>query len=175
MGLRPARTCRTLGKVPWTRYSKRRPRKSFVKALPANTVQIYHMGKKDADYEFETRVVAKFDVQIRDNALESARQSSNKYLEKSIPMGYYLGVKVIPHNVIRENKMILGAGADRLQKGMRKAYGRPTDRAARIRAGQPVFRIRFFEKDTAHIREAIRRIKMKLPGEFIVDTKTIAA
>lgn len=154
--------------MAWTRYSKKVPRKSFVKALPHNAVSVYVMGQANPAYDMLFRLVAEEDVQARDNALESARQAANKYLEKVLQGGYLLRVNVFPHNVIRENKMILGAGADRLQKGMRHAYGRPTDRGARIHAGQTVFSLLTTSEKSDIAREALRRAKCKLPGKFSI-------
>ena len=168
MGLRPAKTCRTLDKVPWTRYSKKRPRKSFVKAMPHLSLLVYEMGIRKQPFDYTYDLVAEQDVQLRDNSLEAARQAANKYLEKTIPNLYFFKVRVYPHNVIRENKMIAGAGADRLQKGMRKSYGRSTDRAARIDAGQPVFTINIAKENAAHIEEAYRRARRKMSGRFSI-------
>ncbi|MFH1447701.1 MAG: 50S ribosomal protein L16 [Candidatus Micrarchaeota archaeon] len=172
MGLRPARTCRGVDKVPWARYSKRRPRKSFVKALPHSSLNVFSMGTK-GDYELRMDLVAKYAIQIRDNAIESARQSTNKHLEKLIAGNYSLGILVYPHNVIRENKMISGAGADRLQKGMRKAYGKPTDRAARIWKNQTLFSVFVDKKNIRIVSEAYRRGRGKLPGSFSVITTVL--
>ncbi len=166
MGLRPARTCRNLGKAPWARYSKKVPKKSFVKAMPHLSLLVYKMGDSTKVYEKTFDYVAQGPIQLRDNALESARQAANKYLERVMLMNYLLTVRIYPHNVIRENKMIAGAGADRLQKGMRKSFGRATDRAARIFTGQPIFTVRFFAAQEAHIHEAFRRAKSKLSGAF---------
>jgi large subunit ribosomal protein L10e len=168
MGLRPAHTCRDVGKVSWTRYSKKKPRKSYVKALPHNAVQIFDMGDAGKSYEAEIQVVAEKPIRLRDSALEAARQAANKYLEKQIPGNYYFKVVVFPHDIIRENKMIVGAGADRLQKGMRHSFGRPTDRAAKLGAGQPVFKIKFFKKDLGVIEEAVRRARLKLSGTYSI-------
>ncbi len=169
MGLRPARTCRTLDKVPWTRYSRKKPSKNYIKAMPHSTVQIFKMGNLTRSYENRFDLVAAEDVQIRDNALESGRQAINKLLEKKIPGAFMLQVRVYPHNVIRENKMILGAGADRLQKGMRHAYGRPSDRAARVHKGQAVFSLFIDAKHKPHADEAFRRARLKMPGKFRVE------
>lgn len=171
MGLRPARTCRTLEKTAWARYSKKKPRKSFVKALPHLSLLVYEMGNRRQPFDFTYDLVAEEDVQLRDNSLESARQAANKYLEKTIPNLYFFKVRVFPHNVIRENKMIAGAGADRLQKGMRQAFGRATDRAARIVAGQPVFTIHISKANAPHIEEAYRRAKRKMSGKFRIRQK----
>ncbi len=166
---------RTLGKQAWARYSKRKPKKSFVKAMPHLSLLVYHMGDGKKTYDTQYDICTDTDIQLRDNALEAARQSSNKYMEKMIPNQYHFVVRVFPHNVIRENKMIAGAGADRLQKGMRKAYGRPTDRAARLRAGQAVFTIKTMPEHRPHVIEAFRRAKAKLSGHWSMEEKPIKA
>jgi len=168
MGIRPAHTCRTLEKKPWARYSKRKPRKSFVKAMPHLSLLVYEMGDRKAKFDYTYDLVADYDVQLRDNSLEAGRQAANKYLEKLIMNQYFFKVRVYPHNVIRENKMIAGAGADRLQKGMRKAYGRPTDRAARIHKGQEVFTIDVAKANVPHVMEAFRRATLKMSGSFTI-------
>ncbi|MBS3069181.1 50S ribosomal protein L16 [Candidatus Micrarchaeota archaeon] len=170
MGLRPAKTCRDLGKVPWARYSKKKPRKSFVKAMPHLSLNVYMMGQKGS-YDTQMDLVAGGDIQLRDNALESARQAANKYLEKVMLNQYFFRILVYPHNVIRENKMIAGAGADRLQKGMRKSFGRSTDRAARIQEGQTVFTIKAKKTNVPQIMEAYRRAKSKLSGNWRIITE----
>jgi len=177
MGLRPARTCRTLEKIPWTRYSKKKPRQSFVKAMPHLSLNVYKMGASGKEYDTRYELVAQHDVQLRDNTLEAARQAMNKYLEKLMLNQYEFLVLVYPHNVIRENKMIAGAGADRLQKGMRKAYGRATDRAARVTMGQAIFRISTNVAKEVTIREGVRRALSKLSGKWkLKKTKqTVAA
>ena len=81
MGLRPARTCRGADKMPFTRYSKSKPRKSYIKSMPHPVLHIYQMGSP-GQYDTTLQLVTKEAVQIRDNSLESARQAVNKHLEK---------------------------------------------------------------------------------------------
>ncbi|MCX8197051.1 MAG: 50S ribosomal protein L16 [Candidatus Micrarchaeota archaeon] len=171
MGLRPARTCRSIDKPAWTRYSKKKPRKSYVKAMPHLSLLVYEMGNRNQPFDYTYDLVAEESVQLRDNALEAARQAANKYLEKSSPNAYFFKVRVYPHNVIRENKMIAGAGADRLQKGMRRAYGRPTDRAARVKKGQAIFTINVKGDHAADVEEAFRRAQRKLSGKYKIVKK----
>lgn len=174
MGLRPAHTCRTLEKKAWARFSKKKPRRSYVKAMPHLQLNVYTMGDQTKGFDTEYCLVAGHDLQVRDHALEAARQAANKYLEKLIPNQYHFRVLVFPHNVIRENKMIAGAGADRLQKGMRKAFGRATNRAARVRMGQTVFRIKMNKANLLHLKEAVRRARAKLTGEYRLKETPIA-
>ena len=171
MGLRPAKTCREVKNKAWCRFSKRTPRKSFVKALPHNSLLVFSMGAS-GNYALRMDLVADYTIQARDNSLESARQAANKYLEKIIPGAYSLKILVFPHNVIRENKMVSGAGADRIQKGMRMSFGRPTDRAAVIKKGQKLFSTFVNEDKIPTVKEAYKRAKGKLPGSFsIIMTK----
>jgi large subunit ribosomal protein L10e len=165
---------RTLEKAPWTRYSKKNPRKSYVKAMPHLSLLVYEMGNRKQPFDYTYDLVALEDVQLRDNSLEAGRQAANKYFEKTIPNQYFLKVRVYPHNVIRENKMIAGAGADRLQKGMRLAYGRPTDRAARIHAGQAVFTMHVAKQNAAHVEVGFCRAMRKMSGKYRIVKKPYA-
>lgn len=165
MGLRPAHTIRNPTKRPWTRFS-RNPTKSYIKTLPHADLHQFRMGVNKKDYDFTANLVSQQDIVIRDNALESARQSANKQLEKTINGNYYFIVKPYPHHIIRENKMIAGAGADRLQKGMRQSFGRPTDRAARIDKGKNVFTVHTYKQNMEHVKLAFVRATHKLSGKF---------
>ncbi|MFH1520205.1 MAG: 50S ribosomal protein L16 [Candidatus Micrarchaeota archaeon] len=171
MGIRPGRAIRDADKVAWTRYSRSKPRKSFIKAMPHADLHQYRMGALKDDFDLEMSLVSETAIIIRDNAIESARQSSNKHLEKMIAGNYYFIVRVYPHHVVRENKMISGAGADRLQKGMRQSFGRPTDRAARLKAGTAIFTVYSQKANEAHLKKALIKAKLKLSGKFRVRVK----
>ena len=166
MPLRPARTCREIKKPAWTRFSKKNPRKSYVKAMPHNALQVTAMGDPNKYYDRRVDLVAIEDVQARDNALEACRQAANKYLERELSGNYFLFIRIFPHHIIREVKMIFGAGADRLQKGMKHAWGKPSDRAARIYKGTIIFSIYIKKENLHHALEACRRAKSKLPGKY---------
>ena len=51
---------------------------------------------------------------------------------------FHLRIRVHPYHVLRINKMLTCAGADRLQTGMRGAYGKPNGLLARVEIGQIV-------------------------------------
>ncbi len=175
MGLRPGRTMRDTNKPAWSRFSRKTPRKSYIKAMPHQDITQFRMGAMKPDYNVTFHLVSREDIQIRDNALESARQAMNKYLEKLMPGNFYFVVRVFPHQVIRENKMIAGAGADRLQKGMRQSFGRATDKAARVRRSQEIFTVSTYLDKSAVVRAAIERALKKLPGAYTLVTEEKAA
>jgi len=171
MGIRPARTIRDMDKLPWTRYSKSKPRKSYIKAMPHADLHQFRMGTMKDDYDLEVHLVSQEPVIIRDNAIESARQTANKVLEGTLAGNYFFQVVTFPHHVIRENKMISGAGADRLQKGMRQSYGRPTDKAARINARKRLFSVYTYKANLENVKKAFGRAKRKLSGTFKIECK----
>merc|ERR1712184_120048 len=77
---------------------------------------------------------------------------------------FHLRIRTHPYHVTRINKMLSCAGADRLQTGMRGAYGKPNGLVSRIDIGEPILSIRTKEANKANAYEALRRSKMKFPG-----------
>lgn len=73
-------------------------------------------------------------------------------------------VRAHPYHVTRINKMLSCAGADRLQTGMRHAFGKPNGLVARVKIGQPLISIRTKDEKKEVALEALRRAKMKFPG-----------
>jgi large subunit ribosomal protein L10e len=66
--------------------------------------------------------------------------------------------------VLRANKMLSCAGADRLSSGMRHSYGKPIGVAARVDIGQILLSVRSKDVHEPHVIEAIRRGKFKFAG-----------
>lgn len=60
--------------------------------------------------------------------------------------------------------MLSCAGADRLQTGMRGAFGKPYGLVARVSIGQIIMSVRSQDKNLAHLVEGFRRAKFKFPG-----------
>ncbi len=174
MGIRPARTIRDWKGQPWSRMSRRRPRKSFVKGAPHPKIRQYNMGT-DKRFEIEVHMVPDIRLQLRDNSIEAARQAANKYLEKTLMDNFFLQVVSFPHLVVREHTALGVAGADRISKGMKAAFGKPKGRMARVKAGDPVFRARIMKKDLPALKEALRRSQRKLSGNYSLIVRDITA
>ncbi|KAK7833537.1 60s ribosomal protein l10 [Quercus suber] len=69
--------------------------------------------------------------------------------------------------------MLSCAGADRLQTGMRGAFGKPQGVCARVSIGQVLLSVRCKDSNSQHAQEALRRAKFKFPGrqKIIVSRK----
>ena len=143
MALRSAKCYRKIER-PNTRVSTRKPRRSYVKGVPALKIHRFETGKtKDKDsLKKRMYLVVKRPAQIRHNALEAARIALSKTLAKNVGEEFFLKVLVYPHHVLRENPLATGAGADRFQTGMRKSFGRPISSAAQVKANQRIIEIR---------------------------------
>merc|ERR1712043_144758 len=112
--------------------------------------------------------------QLSGEALEAARICANKYMVKNVGKdAFHMRVRVHPFHVVRINKMLSCAGADRLQTGMRGAFGKPQGTVARVKIGQPLLSMRVKDNQKPSAIEALRRAKFKFPGrqKILVSSK----
>src|SRR3989344_5417395 len=103
---------------PYTRKSKYK-KKDFIKGAPPVRIVAFDMGNLKRKFESSFSLVSKENVQVRQNAIESARMTANRYLEKNLgKTGFHLKIRIYPHHILRENPLASGAGADRMSTGM---------------------------------------------------------
>ncbi len=139
-------------------------RKEYIKGKPQTKIAKYQGGKA-ADYDYCVQILMNEKIQIRHMALESYRLSANKQVEKFAgETGYFSRLRVFPHVLLRENKMIATAGADRLQEGMRRAFGKAVSLAARVKRGQCIMEININKEYLEQTKKAMRNACVKLPG-----------
>ena len=140
-------------------------RKQYIKGKPQIKIAKFQGGKR-GNYQYCVQLLMNEKIQIRHMAIESCRLAANKTLEKTTgESGYYSRLRIYPHNLLRENKMIAAAGADRLQEGMRRAWGKATSLGARVRQGQCIMEL--YVNTEAHVEAAKKALKgacVKLPG-----------
>lgn len=151
---------------PYTRKSKYRT-KNFIRAFPHNTIVRYVMGATNRDFKYTYKLIAKTSLQVRHNALESARQVAVKYLETKLgKTGFYLHLHKFPHHVLRENPLASGAGADRLSTGMKMSFGKPIGIAAQVHEGDCVYEVR--TDIEADCKRTLQLVKGKLPNSWYI-------
>jgi len=148
---------------PYTRISKFKA-KSFIRTTPHVHVVTFEMGNLKKKFSHILHLNSDSDLQIRDNALESARETSNRLLEKNLGInGFRMQIAAYPHHILRENPLASGAGADRFSTGMQRSFGKPIGSAARIHKGQTLFRLWVDKPNLAIAQKALRRVATKLP------------
>lgn len=163
MGIRPGK-CYRVTHRPNTRQSTRRPRKAYVKGVPRPKVTDFQAGERKL-FPKVAHLISEKTVQIRENALESARVVATQSLEKAFgkPTGYFFRLRPYPHHVIRENPLATGAGADRFQQGMRQSFGNPIGSAAQVRIGQILMEVFTDEQFIQRAKDALNSARYKLP------------
>ncbi|KAL0328930.1 UNVERIFIED_CONTAM: 60S ribosomal protein L10 [Sesamum calycinum] len=153
------------------------PKSRFNRGVPDPKIRIYDVGtKKKGVDEFPlcVHLVSWEKENVSSEALEAARIACNKYMAKFAGKdAFHLRVRVHPFHVLRINKMLSCAGADRLQTGMRGAFGKPQGTCARVAIGQVLLSVRCKDPSIHHAQEALRRAKFKFPGrqKIIVSRK----
>lgn len=160
--------------------------------MPDPKIRIFDLGRKRAnvdEFPLCVHMVSNEYEQLSSEALEAARICANKYVLQIIPKnekpnekgnesnincrylvkiagkeGFHLRVRAHPYHVVRINKMLSCAGADRLQTGMRGAWGKPNGTVARVNIGQILLSVRTRDAHRATAIEALRRSMYKFPG-----------
>jgi len=173
--LRPGRCYRNITQQAFTRTAKKKVKKAFIRGVPNIKITHFDMGNPAGDYKYRVDLIAKDACQIRHNALESTRIIVNRTIQKSIGVeNFHFQIRAYPHHVLRENALISGAGADRLQTGMKHSFGRPSGKAARVKRGKVIMTIKVkTKKDAEKARIAFKKVVAKLPVPCRLEVKEL--
>lgn len=157
-------------KRPYTRVSKFR-KKSFIRMSPNIKIARFDTGDAKKKFEYSLHLTPKKSIQIRQEAIEAARQTSNRLLEKNLgKLGFHFKIRIFPFHVLRENPLASGAGADRMSTGMQKSFGKPIGIAAQVKTGQEIFTVSVDKANRNVAKLALTRAAKKLPCSFSIKT-----
>merc|ERR1711957_103588 len=161
MGRRPARCYRYCHGKPY-------PKSRFCRGVPDPKIRIYDCGKKRTpcdEFPAAAHMVCDEMQQLTSESLEAARIATNKYMVTNAGRDFFhIRMRPHPYDVLRINKTLSCAGADRLSTGMRGAFGKAYGTAARIEIGQVILSIRTKEEKLPIACEALRRSAFKFAG-----------
>lgn len=156
MTRKPARMYREIEGQVYTR-------REYMGGVPNCRITQFDTGNLREEFPWNLSLDTEEAAQVRDVALEAARVSAVRVLEKTAANEFHLKVRRFPHQVLREHKMAMGAGADRISDGMRRAFGKPVGRAVRAQIGTVLLTIYTTEKHLGAAKEALRKASHKLP------------
>lgn len=165
--LRKASSYSKMKAVPYTRTSKQKGL-AYIKTVPPQSIVKFTMGSEpmynEGKFPYKLLMVADEAGQIRHNAIEACRQYIHKELETKFLTQYLFKVIPYPHHIQRENKMLTGAGSDRMQTGMQLSFGKAIGKAALVKPDTRIFFVAVGnQKAMVFARELLRIIKPKLP------------
>jgi len=130
---------------PYTRISKFR-KKSFIRSNPNLKIVRFEMGDPKKEFNYTLELVSKTDLQIRHDAIESARQASNRALEKELgKTGYFMKIMIYPFHII---------GA-----------------AAQVKKGKKVCIVRVNKEGLGTAKDALKRFSKKIPNSYSILVK----
>ncbi|MFP3190627.1 MAG: 50S ribosomal protein L16 [Thermoproteota archaeon] len=157
MPLRPGRCYSKLDTMPYTR-------KEYIPGFPPPKITKFDYGNSKGDFPVKISLYSLEDGLIRHNALDAARIIATKTMESKVGANnYHLKVIKYPFHIIRENKMLAMAGADRLQEGMRLSFGRPIGTAAIVDKYDKIMYIRCDKSSVELAKLALKRAASKIP------------
>ena len=138
-------------------------RKKYIRGFPPPKIVKFSMGDTKGTFEIQGQLIALERAQIRHSALEAMRVATNRILIDKLINDYAMVVHPYPHIILRENKMIFGAHADRLQQGMRRSFGTAIGTAAKVEVGQPLMTVKVKAGFEQTAKESLKRGSAKLP------------
>ena len=160
MARRPARCYTKIAGPPYTR-------KKYVRSIPGSKITSFEAGNKNTKFPVTISLFGKEHCQIRHVALDAVRMMTNRHMQRKAGLdNYHFIIRVYPHHILRENKMMAFAGADRLQDGMRRAFGKPMDIAARVKRNQALVTIHTHPQFVDDAKRALKVGGDKLPTPF---------
>src|SRR3989344_1612435 len=152
----------------YTRKSKFK-KKGFIKAIPTNKIVRYDMGDSKKSFPYKVQLVSREDIQLRHNSIESARLVVNRAIQERLGNNYHLQLHLYPHHILRENKMLSGAHADRLQTGMAHSFGKAVGLAAQVKKGKTIFTANVNKEHIDLVRQALHKACPRLPGQYTIE------
>ena len=155
MPLRSARCYRKV-KRPYTR-------KEYIKSIPDVKIRKFMFGNKKGTFDVEFKIIAKAPFQVRSNALEALRIGMLSQLRQVPQDNYFVLIHPHPHHILRKHGMAGGHKAERLQKGMRLAFGKPDGRAAQLEPNQVIVTAKVKNEYVEEMRQALKVAMRKLP------------
>jgi large subunit ribosomal protein L10e len=167
MPQKPARCYTHQQKPPYTR-------KEYIHGVPPPKITKFVMGNTKLNAEVMMVLKAMERGIIRHNALEAARVITHKFLSTEVgEQNFLLIIKKYPHQVLREHKMMAFAGADRLQEGMRRAFGKPIGLAAVVEPLDEIIEVRGLLQHVELLKEGLRRASSKFPVRCSIEVKML--
>jgi large subunit ribosomal protein L10e len=138
-------------------------RTEYMGGIPHCKITQFDTGNVHQRYKHSFTLTAEEACHVQDKALEAARVSIVRVMEKTASNNYHVKIRRFPHAILREHKMATGAGADRISDGMRAAFGKPVGHAVRAQIGEPLITLSCRSENIVDAKEALRKAACKLP------------
>ena len=115
---------------------------------------------------------------LHDKLLEKLRERGVRFLNLKIPkQDYLLRFPGFPHQILRNHPLAQGAGADRVSKGMSKAFGKGFSLASKLKKGQSIIET-YLKNPTKELTEMVKKFYKSLnpciPGKTYTQVNRVS-
>jgi large subunit ribosomal protein L10e len=138
-------------------------RKKYARGFPPPKIVKFTMGDTKGTFEVESQLIGQRRAQIRHRALEFAHVATNRILMDKLMNDYLMVIHPQRHIILRENKMIFGVHANRLQQGLKRSFGSAISISAKVEVEQSNTTFRVKANQRAVATESLKRGSAKLP------------
>jgi len=145
-------------------------RREYVHGTPSPKISIFEMGDPKGDYNAEVRLRAARAGNISDRSLEALRIHVNRALSSELSKFHYK-INLYPHSIVRGKKWLAFAGADRVSSGMRRAFGKPSGRAVKVKKNQVIAIIRVDKNDVDYVKKVLKSVVPKLATTCTIEIR----
>jgi len=145
-------------------------RQDYIHRIPQGKLNSmkFTYGDEHEKFQYELQLISQNQKYLTANSLDAVR----------VAMGHILAdkkffFKILPycHIVLREHGLLGVAKAERLAKGMKKSFGKPSSRCAMVNQNQPIIVLRVNDLNLG--RKVLKAASKKLkPSWKIVQTKS---
>nr|BAS01438.1 ribosomal protein L10e [Lotharella vacuolata] len=163
MGKRPARCYRVIKNKPY-------PKSKYCKKCPRSKIRFFDIGNKSAHVdEYSSCYLTSLEpINISSQCVEALRITINRAISKKLKKKkYHLKIHIHPWHILRNNKMLAKAGADRVQTGMRLAFGKTVALCARVGKYKKILSIRSKRCHSEYIFNLIKKLSYKISGKQV--------
>ena len=159
-------------KRAYTRKSKYK-KQSFIATVPPHKIVRFDMGDPSKRYKYKVKLINLDSIQIRHNSIESVRLMVNKRLSEKLGNNFHFKINKYPHHILRENKMLSGAGADRMQTGMSQSFGKAVGTAIQAKKGSVIFSVSINDDGLELAKESLHAAFARLPSRYRIEVESL--
>ncbi len=147
-------------------------RKEYVHGAPSPKISIFEMGDPKGEYNTEIVFLAAETGSLSDKSLEALRVHVNRAFSEKLSK-YHYRINLYPHSIVRGKKWLAFAGADRVSSGMRRAFGKPSGRAVKVKKGQTIAVVRVDKGDADYGKKVLKSVAPKLAIPCKIEVRTV--
>jgi len=131
-------------------------------------------GNQNTQFKYQLLLKSTNEHYLSVNSLDAVRISMNYILGRFGQENYYIRIHPYPHIFLREHGLLGVAKAERMAKGMKQSFGKPSSRVALVHPNQVIITLRVNEQLLKSGQHALDVASKKLGCDSKIEIQTNA-